>query len=102
MTKLVLTKIAPWPTGRILAVMYLVIGIVVMPIMMIAALVAPETNPAGRAGGLFVALLMPFIYAAIGFVAGAIGAVLYNGLARLLGGIPLTFAPETTDETPVS
>jgi hypothetical protein len=102
MTKLVLTKIAPWPTGRILAVLYLVIGIVVMPIMMIAALVAPEANPAGKMGGLFVAFLMPFIYAVIGFVAGVIGAALYNGIARLLGGIPLTFASETVDETPAS
>jgi hypothetical protein len=102
MTKLVLTKIAPWPTGRILAVLYLVIGIVVMPIMMIAALVAPEANPAGKAGGLVMAFMMPFLYAVIGFLAGVIGAALYNGLARLMGGIPLTFTPETIDDTPAS
>jgi len=97
MTKMVLVKIAPWPTGRILAVLYLVVGIVVAPIMMIAALVAPETNPAGRAGGLMVAFLMPFIYAVIGLVAGVIGAVMYNWVVRFLGGIPLTFDPETVE-----
>lgn len=102
MTRLVLTKVAPWPTGRILAVMYLAIGTVVMPVMMIAALVAPETNPMGRVGGLVMAFVMPFLYAVIGFLAGVIGASLYNGVARLMGGIPFTFAPETIDETPAS
>lgn len=102
MTRLVLTKIAPWPTGRILAVLYLVIGIVVMPIMMIAALAAPEANPMGRVGGLVMAFVMPFLYALIGFLAGVIGAALYNGLARLMGGIPLTFTSESSEETPAA
>lgn len=97
MTKLVLVKIAPWPTGRILAVLYLVIGIIVAPIMMIAALVTPETNPAGRAGGLMAAFLMPFLYAVIGLFAGVIGAVMYNWIVRFLGGIPLTFDPESVE-----
>ncbi|MGE5178177.1 MAG: hypothetical protein ACM3PF_03695 [Bacteroidota bacterium] len=102
MTRLVLTKIAPWPTGRTLAVLYLVIGLVVMPIMMVASLLAPQSNSFDRTVGLTLGFAMPFIYAVIGFVVGVIGAALYNGLARLMGGIPLTFVPETVDETPAS
>lgn len=98
MTKLVLVKIAPWATGRILAVLYLIVGIVVAPIMMIAALVSPETNPAGRAGGLMVAFMMPFIYGGIGLVGGVIMALLYNACAKFLGGIPLTFDPERASD----
>jgi hypothetical protein len=97
MTKMVLVRVAPWPTGRIMAVLYLVIGVIVAPIMMIAALVAPETNPAGRAGGLMVAFLMPFIYGLVGLVAGVIGAAMYNWFSKFVGGIPLTFDPETVE-----
>jgi len=102
MTKLVLVKIAPFATGRILAVLYLVIGIIVAPIMMIAALVSPDASPGGRAGGLFVALALPFLYAVIGFIGGVITAALYNGFARLLGGIPLTFDQDQTASGPES
>jgi uncharacterized membrane protein len=95
MTNLVLMRIAPWPAARILAVLYLVIGIVVAPLMMIAALANPDSAPGGRAAGLVVAFLMPFIYAVIGFLFGAVGGALYNAVARLLGGIPLGFVAET-------
>src|SRR5665811_1688035 len=52
----------------------------------------------GMIGILIIAALSPFIYGALGFVIGAVGALLYNWIASAVGGIemelqavPLTF-----------
>ena len=37
---------------------------------------------------------MPLVFAAIGFVAGAIGALLYNFVAKRVGGIEMDFEQE--------
>lgn len=41
----------------------------------------------GLAFGLGAVIIMPLIYGVMGFVAGAIGALLYNACASLMGGI---------------
>ena len=38
---------------------------------------------------LVIAALSPFIYGVMGFVAGAVGALLYNGIASVIGGIEM-------------
>jgi hypothetical protein len=45
--------------------------------------------------GLGFAVFVPFIYAALGFVFGALAALLYNLLAGWMGGFELEFEPET-------
>jgi hypothetical protein len=40
-------------------------------------------------GGLFAVIAFPIGYAIVGFISGAIGAVLYNVFAGLVGGITL-------------
>ena len=51
-------------------------------------------------GILCIAALSPFLYGALGFVIGAVGALLYNWIASAIGGIemelqavPLTYVP---------
>jgi hypothetical protein len=39
--------------------------------------------------GVFFALFMPILYGVIGFITGAIGALLYNLFSRLVGGFEL-------------
>ncbi|MBI2172607.1 MAG: hypothetical protein HYT73_00150 [Candidatus Aenigmarchaeota archaeon] len=41
--------------------------------------------------GVIIALMMPFLYAAFGFVMGAVSSVIYNFLAKYIGGIELEF-----------
>lgn len=49
----------------------------------------------GAVGGVVLALMVPFIYGALGFVAGCIMALLYNLFARFTGGI--RFDPDEED-----
>jgi hypothetical protein len=43
----------------------------------------------GMAAFLVIAALSPFMYGAFGFVAGAIGALLYNWVASAIGGVEM-------------
>lgn len=90
MTQLVLMRIAPWAAGRMLAILYAVLGIVITPIMLIYSLFSPESGEY-RALGIIMTIFMPVIYAFIGFFSGLIGGALYNFFARMFGGIPLGF-----------
>jgi hypothetical protein len=50
---------------------------------------APAQQKLGMIGILVIAVLSPFIYGAIGFVAGAVGALFYNWIASAFGGIEM-------------
>ena len=97
MNRLVLTRIAPWPAARLLAAFYLVVGVVIAPFLFLATLLAPEETTGGRALGVLLTFFLPFLYAFIGFLTGGLGGLLYNLLARLLGGIPLLLEPERVE-----
>jgi len=68
--------------GLIFAPFFLLIG-------MLGSLAGQDKNPFAGVVGVFLALLMPIMYGAIGFIVGAIGALLYNLFAKLVGGIEL-------------
>jgi|SRR3989344_7960228 len=46
----------------------------------------------GAGLGLLAIIVLPVVYAVIGFIAGAIGAFLYNLVARWTGGIEMDFS----------
>ena len=51
--------------------------------------------------GLVFAVVLPLFYAAMGFLIGALGAWIYNFVARRIGGIRLEFAaPESAQVAP--
>jgi hypothetical protein len=47
-------------------------------------------------------LLHPFIYGAMGFITGAIGALIYNLIARWIGGIEIELQPARAAVAPVT
>jgi hypothetical protein len=79
--------------ARILGLIYGCMGLIFAPFFLLfgllAALAGQEKGPFAGIFGVIFALLMPVFYAAIGFVMGAIGALLYNLFARWVGGFEL-------------
>lgn len=64
-------------------------GLFFVFIALIGLATAPGQQKFGMIGILIFAALAPFLYGALGFVIGAIGALLYNWIASALGGIQM-------------
>jgi hypothetical protein len=80
-----LKRIAPLQLGKIFALLYGIIGIMVMiPAFIIASMAAP-TSPGSSEKTLII--FFPVIYAAMGFIFGVLGAAIYNLVAKWVGGI---------------
>jgi hypothetical protein len=84
-------------TSKVLAVLYFVMGLVLMPFFVLASRASPD----GRGLGLGIALLLPVVYGAIGYVFVAIGCAAYNFVVRFTGGIELDVAPAADEVTPL-
>src|SRR5688572_15217547 len=84
-------RIAPLQLGKMAAVLYGIMGLLFLPFFLIMSAVSsqlPAEQPVGlMALGIGFAVAAPFLYAAMGFVFGALGAVLYNVVAKWIGGI---------------
>jgi hypothetical protein len=89
-------RIAPLQAGKMLAVVYGGMGLIFLPFFAIAGLLGAFAQHAQSNQGLPTALLagvmagvgilMPIIYAVMGFIFGVIGAALYNLVASWIGG----------------
>jgi hypothetical protein len=84
-------RIAPLQLGKMLAVLYGIMGLLFMPLFLIMSAFSSHM-PAGQRGGMMpfgagFAIAMPIMYAAMGFVFGALGALIYNVVAKWVGGI---------------
>jgi hypothetical protein len=86
--------------AKMMGAIYGLMGLIFIPIFLIAAAAgmmgAGDNKMAGAAAGVgmvVMALIMPIMYGVIGFIAGAIGAFLYNFLAGRLGGIEMNLQP---------
>lgn len=79
------------------AAIYAVMGLLFMPFLLLMSLVGafagPRHNPLAGAFGVVFALVMPVFYAGIGFVTGLLGSLIYNLLAKWLGGIEIELTP---------
>ena len=84
-------RIAPLQLGKMLAVVYGILGLIFLPFFLIMTAVASQMPVPQRVGvlalGAGFALFMPVMYAAFGFVFGALGALIYNVVAKWVGGI---------------
>ena len=93
-------RIAPLQAGKMLGVLYACMGLIFMPIFMLAAAAgafaqhaqgaqASSTAPGAVVAGIMfgMGLFMPVIYGVMGFIFGVIGAAIYNLVARWIGGI---------------
>jgi hypothetical protein len=76
--------------GLLFAPFFLLIGA-------LGALAGQHRTPFAGMFGIMFALLMPVFYGIIGFVTGAIGGLLYNLFAKLVGGfeLELELQPQT-------
>jgi hypothetical protein len=90
-------RIAPLQAGKMFGVLYGAMGLIFLPFFALAGLLGAfaqhgQTNgnaPAAAIGGalLGVGLFMPVIYGVMGFVLGIVSSVVYNLIARWIGGI---------------
>ena len=86
-----IVRIAPWQAGKVAAVLYFIVGIVLACFLALSILFAPP-NPApgqGPPGWGFV-VVAPFLYALIGLVFVPASCWLYNRVAGWVGGIEFT------------
>ena len=86
--------------AKILGVLYFALGLIFMPIFLLAGLAGMMAGgrEAAFSGitGIVLAIMMPVLYGGLGFVMGAIMAFLYNLVAKWLGGIEVQVqAPPT-------
>lgn len=83
-------RIEPIQAGKISGILYGIMGLLFIPFfLLISALTAlsPDESASGMAFGLGFTLFLPIFYAIIGFIFGALGALIYNFVAGWIGGI---------------
>ena len=83
-------RFAPLQLGKMLAVLYGIMGLVFCPFLLLFSTLAAHTG--GRPGmgmmfGTGFALLLPVFYAVMGFIGGVVSGFLYNLIAKWIGGI---------------
>lgn len=82
-----LKRIAPLQAGKLCACMYGAMSLLFVPFILFASLVGGQRfNGLGMGMGMM-AIFLPVLYAILGFVIGALGAVIYNLIAGWLGGL---------------
>jgi hypothetical protein len=76
----------PTQTALVMGLMYLIMGILFMPVFYFASKYAPDGIPISP---MFL-ILMPLLYGAIGAIMTGIGCLFYNLVAGWTGGIEVT------------
>ena len=81
-----LMRIAPWQAGKFFAVLYFIMGLIfAIPFALLSA-AAPE-----QAGfGIGFAVALPFIYAICGLILAPLGCLIFNFVAKFVGGLEFT------------
>jgi hypothetical protein len=93
--------------AKIMGLIYGCMGLFVAPFFLmvglLSSMVAPNRSPAagifGVGMGIGLVIFVPVFYGVIGFVMGALGALLYNVFARWLGGIEMELEVRPTTLT---
>lgn len=100
--QLKLKRVEPLQAGKMLAALYGAMSLLMVPLLlMFMALGSFAARSQGGAGapplplmfgmGVGFMVLLPFFYAAMGFLAGLIGAWVYNLLTKWVGGFEFEF-----------
>jgi hypothetical protein len=82
-----LTRISPFRAGALSCIVNGIIGIVFMPIYLLMAMFSRITDAPTILARIVSVLWMPIYYAIFGFLAGIIGAAIYNLVATWVGGL---------------
>ena len=95
----VLKSVGVMSVAKILGLLYGCIGLLFAPLFLLfglmGSLVGQGKTPFAGIFGVVFAVLMPVLYGGMGFVTGAISALLYNVLAKWMGGYELQLETQT-------
>lgn len=90
-----LQSVGVMSVARVMAAIHGIMSLIMVPIFLIAGLAGAFAAPGNAKIPMLLlvvlAFVVPFLYAAMGFVMGALCAVLYNFAAEKLGGIEMHF-----------
>ena len=79
--------------AKIYGIIHFILGILFALFFVLIGLIGVAATPGqqkfGMIGVLIFAALTPFLYGALGFVIGAVSALLYNWIASMVGGIKM-------------
>jgi len=92
-----ITRISPVQTSKVVAFLYASFAVITVPVGIVFLLIGGRDGH-NRALGLTL-ILVPFFYAAAGFVLGLIGTAIYNFIAKRFGGFEFTVT-EVADRQP--
>jgi hypothetical protein len=92
-----ISRIAPLQLGIVLAVLYGALAVIFVPFILLGTALSAHNNGAFHGLGAAFAILIPIIYAILGFVGGVISAAIYNLIARFTGGIEMTLSDVPAD-----
>jgi hypothetical protein len=86
-----LKSVAPLQAGKLAALVYGALGLLFLPFFLVISLVGSQMPGPQKVGfmamGVGFAVLMPVLYAVMGFVLGCLGAFIYNLAAKWVGGL---------------
>jgi len=89
----VLKSVGVMSVAKIMGLLYGCMGLIFAPIFLLVgvlgSIAGEDRTPFAGVVGIVLAVLMPVLYGVTGFVSGAIGALLYNLLAKWVGGFEL-------------
>ena len=89
----VLKSIGVMSVAKIMGLLYGCMGLIFAPIFLLVgvlgSIAGQDKTPFAGVVGIVLAVLMPVLYGVMGFVSGAIGALLYNLLSKWVGGFEL-------------
>ena len=99
---MLLKRITPISLGKMLGGLYTLLGLIggvffalafegLRSMLMFFLPGMPFDMDDGHSFSTFLLVILPLIYGAIGFISGIVIAFIYNGTARLFGGIELEF-----------
>ena len=89
--RLRINKISPLTAGKITGALYAMLGVLIGAFMALFSLIGSlaSGDMTGLAFGIGTLVFAPVFYGAIGLIGGLIGAVAYNFLAGMIGGIEM-------------
>lgn len=90
-----ITRLDPGQFGLVIGSMYLIIGIIVTVLFaiimkLVSSAAPPSSAGLGQMATGFGLVFLPIIYAIFGYIFGIVGALIYNLLAGIVGGIRVT------------
>ena len=95
-------KIGVLSSGKVMACLYALLGLIVGAIFAVAALIGAAAGGrnegvAGLLVGVGMVIFMPIFYGVLGFLGGLLMAAIYNLAASVIGGIEIELKPTGTD-----